>query len=147
MTHGCSLFTTTRRSLTALDIVTAHSTVPGREDVALLLEEAMRGQGWSGGRMEAQRRSLDERTKRRTSERLVRDDIGKTLGVNPRWWDGTESDASTESESDEEDESYDKVYVSVWCIPVFCLLTHWSDTTCRLFVYACLCSSIPSADF
>jgi hypothetical protein len=112
MTHGCSLFTLTRRNLTALDIVTAHSTVPGREDVALLLEEAMRGEGWTGGRMEAQRRDLEERSKKRTKERLVRDDVGKALGVNPRWWDGADSDASTDSESEEEDESYENVYVS-----------------------------------
>ena len=58
LTHGSAPLTVTRRQLTALDIVTAHSTVPGREDVALLLEEAMREAGWKGGRMEEQRRVL-----------------------------------------------------------------------------------------
>jgi hypothetical protein len=48
MTHGCSPFDVTKRNLTPLDIVTAHSLLPGREIVALILEESMRGEGWSG---------------------------------------------------------------------------------------------------
>ncbi|KAG5722125.1 hypothetical protein E4T56_gene3764, partial [Termitomyces sp. T112] len=51
MTHGCSPCAVTRRGLTPLDVVTAHSTLPGRGDVALLLEESMRSEGWIGGRM------------------------------------------------------------------------------------------------
>jgi hypothetical protein len=112
MTHGCSAFSVTRRNLTPLDIVTAHSILPGRDDIALLLEEAMRGDGWTGGRMEHRRRSFDERMKRRGKRRNIRDDVGKVLGVNPKWW-GPDSDSSTDSESEDEDEEDDCVYVSL----------------------------------
>jgi hypothetical protein len=147
MTHGCSLFSLTHRNLTALDIVTAHSTVPGREDVALLLEEAMRGEGWTGGRMETRRRLLEERSRIRRNQRIVRDDIGKALGVNPGWWDGADSDASSsESELEQEDDSNEKIYVGLLHIFNGFSLNLSQDTPRRLFVYACLCSSITSAD-
>src|SRR5271154_5197904 len=99
MTHGCSLFSVTRRNLTALDIITAYSTIPGREDVALLLEEAMRGEGWSSGKKEARRREVDERVKWRVDQQVLRDDIGKALGISPGWWGGGDSDFGT-SDSD-----------------------------------------------
>lgn len=102
MTHGCSPFALTRRNLTPLDIVTAHSIIPGRDDVALLLEEAMRGEGWTGGRMEEKRHLLETRRKRKGKRRDVQNDIGRVLGVNPKWW-GTEADYSS-SDSDSEDE-------------------------------------------
>jgi hypothetical protein len=111
MTHGCSPFAVTRRNLTALDIITAHSVLPGREDVALLLEEAMRGEGWTGGRMEARRRSSEERSKLKYRQKGVRDDMVKALDVNPRWWGDEESDSSsTDSEDENED---DDLFVSV----------------------------------
>ncbi|KAJ7487517.1 DIL domain-containing protein [Mycena galericulata] len=102
MTHGCSPFAVTRRNLTPLDIVTAHSILPGRDDVALLLEEAMRGEGWTGGRMEQKRRLFDERRRRREKQRSIRDSIGKTLGVNPKWW-GDSDYSSSDSESGDEE--------------------------------------------
>ena len=74
LTHGCSPFTQTRRHLTALDIVTAHSILPGREDVRLLLEEAMREQGWTGGRMEERRKVLSRNLTLECEERWM-DDI------------------------------------------------------------------------
>ncbi|KII93884.1 hypothetical protein PLICRDRAFT_49881 [Plicaturopsis crispa FD-325 SS-3] len=107
MTHGANLFAETRRKLTALDIVTAHSILPGREDIALLLEEAMRGEGWSGGRMEERRRVVDERIKRKTRQKTVREDVGKVLDVSPKWWGNVDSEmffADSDSDSDEEDE-------------------------------------------
>jgi hypothetical protein len=119
MTHGCSLFSLTSRRLTALDIVTAHTTLPGREDVALLLEEAMRAEGWTGSKMETRRRLVDERIKRRGNERSVQNDIGKILGVNPGWWGDLDSDAYSDSSSEEEDSSYDMIYVSLAYIDVF----------------------------
>ncbi|KAF7339536.1 hypothetical protein MSAN_02168100 [Mycena sanguinolenta] len=110
MTHGCSPFAVTRRNLTPLDIVTAHSVLPGREDVALLLEEAMRGEGWTGGKMEERRRLLEERRRKREKRRAVRDTVGRTLGVNSRWW-GDQSDEFSESDSDSDDEEVeDDVY-------------------------------------
>lgn len=114
MTHGCSPFAVTRRNLTPLDVVTAHSILPGRDDVALLLEEAMRGEGWTGGRMEQKRRLAEQRTKRKGRQKEARDDIGKTLGVSSAWW-GPESDPqSSDSESDDEDDADDeRIYVSI----------------------------------
>lgn len=102
MTHGCSPFAVTRRNLTPLDIVTAHSILPGRDDVALLLEEAMRGEGWTGGKMEAKRRLLDERRRRREKQHIVRVTVGRTLGVNPQWWGDSDYASSSDSESGDE---------------------------------------------
>ncbi len=102
LTHGCSPFIVTRRQLTALDIVTASSTLPGREDVALLLEEAMREQGWTGGRMEESRRSTEKKLHRIGKRKDVQNDIGRILGIDPRWWGEIDS---TELSDDEEDES------------------------------------------
>ncbi|KAF8807314.1 hypothetical protein BYT27DRAFT_7255935 [Phlegmacium glaucopus] len=102
MTHGCSAFALTARKLTALDIVTAQSTLPGKEDVALLLEEAMRGQGWAGGRMEQKRRLFDQRMKKKGKRKTIREDIGKTLGIGSDWW-GKDSE-SDESDSDDDED-------------------------------------------
>lgn len=115
MTHGCSPFAVTRYNLTALDVVTAHSILPGREDVALLLEEAMRGEGWTGGRVEEKRRLHEEREKRKERQRDVRDDVGRVLDVHPQWW-GSDSDSTfTDSDEEEDDAGDDKdenIYVS-----------------------------------
>lgn len=102
LTHGCSPFSETRRGLTPLDIVTAHSTMPGRQDVALLLGEAMRGEGWTGGRMEEQRRQLERRTARKRRRERVREDVGKVLSIAPQWWGDDEWQAIA-SESDEDE--------------------------------------------
>lgn len=113
MTHGCSPFAVTERKLTPLDIVTAHSMLPGKEDVALLLEEAMRGEGWTGGRMEERRKVLEQRSRKQGQKKEIRESVGKILGVNPDWW-GKDSELSDEeSDSDEEEEADDGVYVSI----------------------------------
>ncbi|OBZ79434.1 Dilute domain-containing protein C25B8.08 [Grifola frondosa] len=107
LTHGSSPFSLTRRKLTALDIVTAHSTVPGREDVALLLEEAMREAGWTGGRMEEQRRSLEKRMRRIGKKRSVQQDIEKALNINHKWWGDDDTELFLDLSDDEsEDDSY-----------------------------------------
>ncbi|TBU34643.1 DIL domain-containing protein [Dichomitus squalens] len=105
LTHGSSPLAVTRRGLTALDIVTAHSTVPGREDVALLLEEAMREAGWQGGRMEEQRRILEKRMRRLGKRRHVQEDIEKVLGVNPKWWGDEDALYSLDTDEDSDDEA------------------------------------------
>ncbi|RDB29224.1 Dilute domain-containing protein C25B8.08 [Hypsizygus marmoreus] len=112
MTHGCSPFAVTRRNLTPLDVVTAHSILPGRDDVALLLEEAMRGEGWTGGRMEHKRRISEQRLKRRGRRKQVQDGIGKALGISPTWW-GPDSDSLSSDSESEDEEDDDAVYTPV----------------------------------
>ena len=102
--------------LTALDIVTAHSTLPGKDDVALLLEEAMRGQGWTGGRLEQKRRLFDQRLKRKGKRKAIREDIGKVLEISSDWWgkglDSEESDSDDDEDNDEDDTDLDeRLYV------------------------------------
>ncbi|KZT75110.1 hypothetical protein DAEQUDRAFT_720328 [Daedalea quercina L-15889] len=107
LTHGASVFALTRRRLTALDIVTGYSTVPGREDVALILQEAMRGEGWKGGRMEEQRRLLERRVRRMDRRRDIQSEIEKVLGISPRWWREQLSDPNFDLDLEDEDEAPD----------------------------------------
>jgi hypothetical protein len=88
-----------------LDIVTAHSIIPGREDVALLLEEAMRYGGWTGGKMEQTRRELEARSKRRRHKRDQEDVIASILDIDSWWWNRpVDLDAGSDvSEDDSED--------------------------------------------
>ncbi|KAG6884198.1 hypothetical protein C0992_006780, partial [Termitomyces sp. T32_za158] len=103
MTHGCSPFASTRRGLTALDVVTAHSILPGRDDVALLLEESMRSEGWNGGRMEEKRRIVEQRKKRKARKEGIRKEISRILCVHPSWWGELDSDSESEDEAEDED--------------------------------------------
>jgi hypothetical protein len=113
MTRGCSPFSVTRRNLTALDIVTGHTIMPGREDVALLLEESMRGDGWTGGRMARKRKVLEERIKEKGKQQSVRDSVAKMLSIDQRWWGSEDSDSSSiNSDVEEEDENQETIYVS-----------------------------------
>jgi hypothetical protein len=132
--------------LTALDIVTAHSTLPGKDDVALLLEEAMRGQGWTGGRLEQKRRLFDQRLKRKGKRKAIREDIGKVLGISSDWWgndpDSEESDSDDDEDNGEDDTDLDeRLYVSgIFPVQVSqsdCI----SDTNSRLCIYAGLLPS------
>lgn len=117
LTHGASPFALTRRKLTALDIVTAHSTVPGREDVALLLEEAMREEGWKGGRMEEQRRLAEKRLRRLGKRKNVQSDIEEVLGISSRWWGDNDPELTFDwlDEEDEEDEEDEDEVTSETC--------------------------------
>ncbi|KAI8980743.1 DIL domain-containing protein [Trametes punicea] len=105
LTHGSSPLALTNRRLTPLDIVTAHSTLPGREDVALLLEEAMREAGWKGGRMEEQRRSFEKRMRRLGKRRHIQEEVEKVLGIHPQWWGDEDLFFSLESEGENEEEA------------------------------------------
>ncbi|KAG1862195.1 DIL domain-containing protein [Suillus subluteus] len=89
MTHGCSPFAETRR-----------------DDIALLLEEAMRSQGWMGGRMEEKRRALDEQLKRKGRQKSVRENVSKVLGLQNQWWNSHEEDEGFSS--DDEDDQFDE---------------------------------------
>ncbi|KAF8527881.1 hypothetical protein BU17DRAFT_73568 [Hysterangium stoloniferum] len=104
LTHGCSPITLTRRGLTPLDVVTAHSVIPGREAVAFIIEESMREQGWPGGRMEQRRRQDEERVRRDAARRNVRQQVGRVLGLEDHWW-GEDRDASDADQSSDEDEA------------------------------------------
>lgn len=119
MTHGCSPFAVTRRNLTALDIITAHTLMPGRGDVALLLEEAMRGDGWTGGRMEEKRKVLEERLKAKGKRKNVRESVAKALQVDQKWWGADDSDDSADSDLEEEEDVQESVFVSIslWAQP------------------------------
>lgn len=158
LTHGASPFALTRRKLTALDIVTAHSTVPGREDVALLLEEAMREEGWKGGRMEEQRRLAEKRLRRLGKRKNVQSDIEEVLGISSRWW-GDNDPELTFDWLDEEDEEDEDEVTSETCFvsrlsPSKNLLNvkgpyrHHLQTTPRCLssrLWRCLTSSNPSS--
>ena len=86
--------------------------MPGRQDVALLLGEAMRGEGWTGGRMEEQRRQLERSAARQRRRERVREDVGKVLSIAPQWW-GDDEWQTIASESDEDDsEGEETVLVS-----------------------------------
>lgn len=115
LTHGSSPFAVTRRQLTALDIVTARSTLPGREDVALLLEEAMREKGWTGGRMEDRRRVFEKRVNRVRKRKELQENIGKVLGISPRWWGDLDAELLYDVADDEDDEDMGEldVFVSI----------------------------------
>jgi hypothetical protein len=132
--------------LTALDIVTAHSTLPGRETVALLLEEAMRGEGWSGGRMEEQRKSLELRKQQKRNQIDVKDRIGRVLEIDTKWWEG-ESDVYSES-SDDEDEADDSFYASnVGLLVYLDVSDYFSDTSWRFWLDASILSGMAPRDF
>jgi hypothetical protein len=75
--------------------------MPGRQDVALLLGEAMRGEGWTGGRMEEQRRQLERKAARMRRRERVREDVGKLLSIAPQWWGDDEWQAITSADEDE----------------------------------------------
>ncbi|KAJ8584704.1 hypothetical protein M405DRAFT_936460 [Rhizopogon salebrosus TDB-379] len=125
MTHGCSPFAETRRRLTPLDIVTAHTVLPGRDDIALLLEEAMRSQGWMGGRVEEKRRALNEKLKHKARQRSVREDVSKVLGLQNQWWGSYEEDDS--SLSDDPDGDDDGVDEALYTPPLdFTSMLAWS---------------------
>ena len=146
MTHGCSPFAVTRRNLTALDIITAHTLIPGREDVALLLEEAMRGDGWTGGRMEEKRKVLEERLKAKGKRENVRESVAKALQVDQKWWGADDSD-SADSDLDIEEDVQDSDFVRVSFCAYEKLAHNITDTSCRLCIHACLFATSIATDF
>jgi len=87
--------------------------MPGRQDVALLLGEAMRGEGWRGGRMEEQRRQLEQRAAQKRRRERVREDVGKVLTIAPQWWADDEWEAMASEADVDESEVEETVLVSV----------------------------------
>lgn len=146
LTHGCSPFAATRRNLTALDIVTGHSILPGREDVRLLLEEAMREEGWTGGRMEERRRAFEKKEQRLAKLKALQQSVGRILDITPSWWGELDADSYSDTSDDEDDAMSDDndVYVSSpICCSTYCLTTEpFLDSSPGLHVYARLRSSL-----
>lgn len=66
----------------------------------------MRGEGWTGGRVEQKRRLEDARTKRKRLRKATREKICHVLDVDPRWW-GHDSDLAPSESSDSEDDEDD----------------------------------------
>ena len=93
--------------MTALDIVTAYSVIPGREDVALFLEEAMRGEGWEDSRMSLKRQNVNERLTENSRRQSERSTIQRVLDLDQQWWgqdkDGISSEEPSEDERDIDD--------------------------------------------
>ncbi|KAK7059043.1 hypothetical protein VNI00_001667 [Paramarasmius palmivorus] len=127
--HGLSPFATTHRGLTPLDIITAYSPIPGRADVALLLEESMRSsegetvqdadsneehkpRRYTSKRMrmeerQERRKRGEEKMKRKRGREGVRDGVSRILGVPKGWWQSNSSSFSDQSDSESENEGHD----------------------------------------
>ncbi|KAF8758564.1 positive myosin-light-chain-phosphatase [Rhizoctonia solani] len=91
-THGCSPLSKSLKGLTPLDIVTGYDVIPGREDVALVLEESMRASGWTGNaRNQIKEMKIQEeaaRSARRAQRRNEWSETGRLLGLADQWWEG-----------------------------------------------------------
>ena len=72
--------------MTAPDLVTGHSLIPGMETVSHLLEKAMRSKGWADRRMEERWKALEERTARLQGRNAVNKDLNRSLCIDPAWW-------------------------------------------------------------
>ncbi len=94
--------------MTALDLITAYSVIPGREDVALFLEEAMRGEGWQSSKMVNQRRDILEKSKQEDKQRAERESVDRILNLNGGWWDSLDASSAENLPVEIED---DDVYV------------------------------------
>ncbi|CAE7213731.1 unnamed protein product [Rhizoctonia solani] len=91
-THGCSPLSKSAKGLTPLDIITGHDVIPGREDVALVLQESMKASGWTGSaRNQIRETKIQEetaRSMRRAQRRKEWTEIGRLLGLADQWWEG-----------------------------------------------------------
>ncbi|QRV86292.1 Dilute domain-containing protein C25B8,08 [Ceratobasidium sp. AG-Ba] len=91
-THGGSPFAKSTKGLTPLDIITGYDVIPGREDVALVLEEVMRASGWTGSARNhiRQTRQREEvaRNARRARRRAEWTEVGRVLNLADQWWEG-----------------------------------------------------------
>lgn len=93
--------------MTALDLVTAYSVIPGRESVALFLEEAMKGEGWQSSKMALQRRSFEDKQREREAWKSEREAMEKILELNSRWWQVDEYIPSTDTSEEGQGEDLD----------------------------------------
>lgn len=130
--------------MTALDIVTAYSVIPGREDVALFLGEAMRGEGWQDNKLSLKRHTLNEKLKhseRRQADRLA---IQRILDLDGQWWGQNDDDSSEEPSEEEKDIEDVEFYVcNISSFLLVELMRTHLDTTIGLFFHARLLSCLP----
>ncbi|KAG8950964.1 hypothetical protein FRC03_012690, partial [Tulasnella sp. 419] len=107
LTHGASPLAKSHKGLTPLDVITAYEDLPGRGDVSLILEEAMREAGWLGSAREQARErrkhrkeALGEKLRRQTTEWEA---IGRILEIGDNWWGGGVEPGYESFESDNAD--------------------------------------------
>lgn len=72
----------------------------------------MRGEGWTGGRMEEQRRQSERRIARKRRREGIREDVGKVLSVAPQWWGDDEWQSITSESDEDESEGEEALLVS-----------------------------------
>lgn len=121
--------------------------MPGRQDVALLLGEAMRGEGWTGGRMEEQRRQLERAAAQRRKRERVREDIGKVLAIAPQWWGDDEWQTIASGPDEDESECEEIVVVGdTLHVHVGWLANGQKDPFIPVHEYARIFSSCTSGD-
>lgn len=92
-----------------MDVISAYDDIPGREDVAIMLNATMRAHGWKGNeKKEEERRKTDLRNMRMQRQSKIRDKVTKVLALDGPWWgDGNLSDSSLEASDLEEDDESD----------------------------------------
>lgn len=123
--HGASPLAVSRRSLTPLDIITAYQPLPNRQDVTLLLEEAMREKGWKGSPFSLRRQQREKKRAAKAAETTKRvaewDQIGRVLGMGESWWgdnheqyeeDEAASNPSRDDDNPTDDIVPEDIYVS-----------------------------------
>ena len=120
--------------------------MPGRHDVALLLGEAMRGEGWTGGRMEEQRRQLERAAARKRKRECVREDIGKVLTIAPQWWGDDEWQIIATGSDEDESEGEEIVVGDTLYVHVGWLANGQKDSVIPVHEYARIFSSCTSGD-
>lgn len=99
--------------MTALDLVTAYGVIPGREDVALFLEEAMKGEGWEGSKLSVKRRQRAAQAKQGEKRRSELHAIDKILELEEgHWWSGI--DLFERGDGKTMDEGYEKELDSLY---------------------------------
>lgn len=98
LAHGASSLAVTNKLFTPLDLIRAYQPLPDRQDVALILQESMREQGWIGSPLEQRRdrrqRQRDVRNSKNAKSAAEWSCIGQNLGIDDGWWG--ESSCSTD---------------------------------------------------
>lgn len=121
--------------------------MPGRQDVALLLGEAMRGEGWTGGKMEEQRRQLERTAAWKRRRERAREEVGKVVSIAPQWW-GDDEWLAIAPESDEGESEGEETVLVGDALHVYddWLANGQKDPSISVHEYARILSSCTSGD-